>query len=48
MLFNNFTRNTLKALGRKYLWNLALNSTDFYFFSSEEKKITFCRTTKHI
>lgn len=44
-----FTRNTLTHLGRKYLQNLALNSTDLVFFkifirhlAEQQKHIKYC------
>lgn len=38
MLSNYFSQETRGALGRKYLWNLALDS--FHFFSLKEKTKT--------
>lgn len=45
MLSNHFSQETREALGRKYLWNLALDSSHFL---KEKTKTSHFAEHKHI
>lgn len=49
MLSNYFSQETRGALGRKYLWNLALDKFSlFFFFKRKNKNRSHFAEHKHI